>query len=261
MPALRASLGSSWIGFVCLVVSTSCTSAAPPATPRRASDAQAATPTRLEPKEVLFGLRSNEESLRSCFEHAANTSEGLVRASWLVLPSGAVTNVRIEHSKLSDSDTLACLQATLAQTHFGRPQRELRGTWTFVHRLHKTSKDETAGRARDDGFTVEPSSPGRLDRFDIQSTVNGGFGLYAYCFRQGFLRNPALRGRVKLRFVIERDGSVARVSDGGSDLPDQRSIDCIAEGFFALEFPKPEAGPVYVLYPVLFNEPEDGGAP
>ncbi len=41
--------------------------------------------------------------------------------------------------------------------------------------------------------------------------------------------------------------------DGGSDLPDQRVINCVAQGIFALQFPKPERGSVHVLYRVVFD--------
>jgi hypothetical protein len=58
---------------------------------------------------------------------------------------------------------------------------------------------------------------------------------------------------VRLKFVIAPEGSVEEIVDEGSDLPDQRVINCVAEGFFALVFPKPERGPVHVQYRMLFS--------
>jgi hypothetical protein len=43
------------------------------------------------------------------------------------------------------------------------------------------------------------------------------------------------------------------VLDSGSEIPDNRMVDCIAEGIFALSFPEPRDGDVAVLYRVVFD--------
>ena len=55
--------------------------------------------------------------------------------------------------------------------------------------------------------------------------------------------------------VIGRDGVVDALHDAESDIPDPEVIDCVAEGFFALRFPKPRAKTVRLLYRIAF----DGG--
>jgi hypothetical protein len=57
-----------------------------------------------------------------------------------------------------------------------------------------------------------------------------------------------------LHFTIDRDGRVAGVRDAGSDLPDRGVIDCVAEAFYALQFPEPEGGAVRLRYSILLNE-------
>jgi hypothetical protein len=230
--------------------------AAPQARPNRsAKDVDHETaPPALKPEQTLFGLRGNQAELWGCFEQTAPT---LVRLSWQVVPEGTVNDIRVREPTQAEQATIDCLKTMLGRTHFGRARRPVQASWTFVHRLPKAENIRPSRGARDEGLTIEPSSPGWLDRFDIESTVNGGFGLYAYCFREGYSRNPDLQGRVQLRFVIDRSGSVAQVMDGGSDLADQRAIDCIAEGLFALKFPPPQRGEAHVLYPILFNDNDE----
>ena len=68
--------------------------------------------------------------------------------------------------------------------------------------------------------------------------------------------NPNLSGRVAVKFVIGRDGSVMTSSDGGSELPDQGVVQCVVRGFGNLSFPQPEGGIVTVVYPIIFNPGE-----
>ena len=102
-------------------------------------------------------------------------------------------------------------------------------------------------------MAIEAASPGFLDPARIEGVVQSGFGLYGHCYRDGLSRDPRLGGAVRLKLVIDTSGGVERISDGGSDLPDRRVINCVAQGLFALKFPKPERGSVHVLYRVLFD--------
>ena len=61
---------------------------------------------------------------------------------------------------------------------------------------------------------------GRLPAAVIQRIVRQNFGRFRMCYEQGLARNPNLEGRVGVRFVIGRDGSVSNVGNGGSDIPD-----------------------------------------
>ena len=72
--------------------------------------------------------------------------------------------------------------------------------------------------------------------------------------RDGLSRNIELTGRVLLNFTIDQDGQVAEVKDAGSDLGDLSVIDCVAEAFYAMEFPEPEGGVVRLRYSILLNE-------
>jgi hypothetical protein len=97
------------------------------------------------------------------------------------------------------------------------------------------------------------SVSGRLPPEIVRRIVRSNFGRFRGCYQQGLLRNPTLAGRVSTSFVIGRDGSVASVADGGSDLPDATVNACVRRAFYGLSFPQPEGGIVSVTYPIVFS--------
>ncbi|HVJ21064.1 MAG TPA: AgmX/PglI C-terminal domain-containing protein, partial [Polyangiaceae bacterium] len=101
---------------------------------------------------------------------------------------------------------------------------------------------------------------GRLPPEVIQRIVRQNFGRFRMCYEQGLQRNPAIEGRVGVRFVIDKLGAVTNVSNGGSDLPDSGVLSCVLSAFYGLGFPQPEAGIVTVNYPILFS-PSGGSTP
>jgi hypothetical protein len=109
---------------------------------------------------------------------------------------------------------------------------------------HKTSSP----KVRMGATTVS----GRLPKEVIQRIVRQNFGRFRLCYEQGLGANPNLEGRVSVRFVINRDGSVSNVSNGGSSIPDSGVVNCVVRAFYGLSFPKPEGGIVTVVYPIMF---------
>jgi hypothetical protein len=94
---------------------------------------------------------------------------------------------------------------------------------------------------------------GRLPPEVIQRIVRQNYGRFRMCYEQGLSRNPNLEGRVQVRFVIGRDGSVSNVQNGGSDLPDSGVVSCVIGAYYGLSFPQPEGGIVTVVYPIMFQ--------
>ncbi len=108
--------------------------------------------------------------------------------------------------------------------------------------------------------TVRPlgvtSLSGKLPPEVIQRIVRQNFGRFRVCYEGGLRSNPALQGRVSVRFIIGRDGAVSNVSNAGSDLPDPNVVQCVSSAFYGLSFPEPEGGIVSVVYPILFQPGE-----
>jgi tetratricopeptide (TPR) repeat protein len=86
---------------------------------------------------------------------------------------------------------------------------------------------------------------------------------YQRCYADGVARDPTLAGRVIVRFVIERDGTVSSPADDGSTLPDKQVVQCVVGELAQLRFPAREAGEAQtVVYPFLFaaSDAAAGGA-
>jgi Ca-activated chloride channel family protein len=72
------------------------------------------------------------------------------------------------------------------------------------------------------------------------------------CYEAGLARDPKLRGRVVVRFVIDASGKVTRAVDGGSELPDAAVVACVVRVFATMKFPSGPA-PISVTYPLVFE--------
>jgi hypothetical protein len=94
---------------------------------------------------------------------------------------------------------------------------------------------------------------GRLPPEAIRRIIRQNFGRFRSCYESGLHANQTLAGRVTVRFVIGRDGSVSSVEDGGSDLGDPAVVSCVVRAFYGLSFPQPEGGIVMVTYPLVFE--------
>jgi hypothetical protein len=94
---------------------------------------------------------------------------------------------------------------------------------------------------------------GRLPPEVIQRVVRMNSGRYRFCYEKGLQRDPSLRGRVSVKFMIDRTGAVAVAAEGDSDLPDEGVRRCVVSSFLGLSFPQPENGTVTVIYPLIFS--------
>lgn len=98
-----------------------------------------------------------------------------------------------------------------------------------------------------------PTTNGHLPPEVIQRIVRQNDGRYRFCYQQALKSNPELTGRVAVKFLIARDGSVAFSADGGSDIPDAGVRQCVVSSFTQLSFPPPDSGVVTVVYPIVFS--------
>lgn len=120
------------------------------------------------------------------------------------------------------------------------------------------------GRARSEPPKLQMGKAelqGKLPPEVVQRIVRQNFGRFRLCYEAALQKKADLAGRVTVRFVIEKDGSVSSASDGGSDVADANLIACVTRAFSALSFPEPEGGgKVTVRYPLVFS-PGEASAP
>jgi len=213
---------------------------------------------------VARSLRGNEAELRDCFDVGSSRIQGFMRLAFRVEASGKVTNIEVESSSFAEPQVTACLEEHVSKLHFEAPGEPKQARWTFVAGLKAEADDEEQAEAKkkkkrrdtpsgEQGVAIEAASRGSLEPEEIEDIVHAGFGLFAHCYREGLDRHPRMNGVVRLRMVIGRDGVVDALRDSGTDIEDREVVDCVAEGFFALRFPKPRSGTVRLLYRIVFD--------
>ena len=102
---------------------------------------------------------------------------------------------------------------------------------------------------------------GRIAPDVISRIVRQRAGAMRACYEAGLARDPTLAGRLAVRFVIDRTGSVSAASLEGSSLADAQVNACIVREFRGLSFPTPEGGVITVTYPLTFSSGADDPAP
>lgn len=257
---------------LCLCGVVACSSAPDPDYPGTSEPApnELAPREPLEPEQVLFSLRGKQSAALSCFEDG--DAKGVVHLQWVANPDGSVRGASIRESTVDQREVALCLTRFVGDLRFQRREQPASASWTFVRGVADRTELERAAQERQDapkwqrkreaekrnrGVVVDKESRGRLPIATIEEVAEHGFPLYAACMREGLFRDNALQGRVLLHFTIDENGRVQELRDAGSDLPDPQVIDCVAEAFYALQFPEPEGGEVRVTYPILLNERDD----
>lgn len=78
-----------------------------------------------------------------------------------------------------------------------------------------------------------------------------------HCHEQGLVQNPALEGRVVVRFIIGSEGTVmgANVTESNISVPSVGQ--CISNAVRRWQFPTPEGGGIVTVnYPFNLQRPE-----
>jgi hypothetical protein len=222
----------------------------------------------LDADKVVQAIRGNEVELRKCLFRAPSV-RGAVHVTWQVDKSGSVHEPVLEASSIDNPAVEGCLVERVSELRFGELEARASAEWTFVYRLAEPpSREEEKRRAKalkkklkreryrdsdEPGVRIERGSPGWLEPAKIDDVVQFRYPLFARCYRDGIERHEDLKGAMRLRLVIDEEGRVNEVLDRNSDLPDRMVIDCVAESFYSMKFPKPRRGSVHVLYGVEFD--------
>ena len=101
---------------------------------------------------------------------------------------------------------------------------------------------------------------GRLPPETIQRIIRQNMGKFRACYMNGLARNAALAGRVALRFVIDRTGSVIDAAMDSSSLVDAQANACLVREIRTLQFPAPDSGTVTITYPLVFTNSDSDSA-
>jgi hypothetical protein len=100
----------------------------------------------------------------------------------------------------------------------------------------------------------DPIILGALDKSLIDAVIKRHMNQIRYCYQRELTKNPNLGGKITIKFVIAKDGSVSK-SDVKSSTMGNKSVEgCIADRFLRFQFPEPKGGGIVIVsYPFIFS--------
>ena len=97
--------------------------------------------------------------------------------------------------------------------------------------------------------TVGPSFPKEIIRRVIRTKLK----TIRYCYESSLKTKPNRQGRITVKFVIDKTGSVKSLSTS-SDMKDQSLVLCVSRAVESMKFPAPKGGgSIVVSYPFVFQ--------
>jgi hypothetical protein len=107
---------------------------------------------------------------------------------------------------------------------------------------------------------VERGNPiilGALDRSQIDQVVKSHLEQIRFCYDGGLNKNPKLFGKIVVKFVTAKNGSVSSAQTEVSTMKSPIVEECVNKEFLRMEFPLPEGGGIVIVkYPFVFNSAE-----
>ena len=100
----------------------------------------------------------------------------------------------------------------------------------------------------------DPIILGALDKSIIDRIVKQHLPQIRYCYQKELNKNPKLFGKLVVKFVIAKDGSVSNATTKASTLKNPIVEKCVNARFMRMRFPKPKGGGIVIVsYPFVFN--------
>jgi outer membrane biosynthesis protein TonB len=86
---------------------------------------------------------------------------------------------------------------------------------------------------------------------DIQKVIRRRLGGIKHCYEKRLKRNPELKGKIVIRFVVHPGGKVIEVEIADNTTGDSDLARCIASRVKAIRFPPADGGETSVTYPFI----------
>jgi len=94
---------------------------------------------------------------------------------------------------------------------------------------------------------------GSLTKEQIAKVISAYMGQIEYCYERQLQKEPNLRGKILVNFVIGLSGAVTSATTQSSSMGSPTVESCINGVFRRMPFPSPGAGIVEATYPLVFN--------
>ncbi|RME27495.1 MAG: hypothetical protein D6806_04560, partial [Deltaproteobacteria bacterium] len=127
------------------------------------------------------------------------------------------------------------------------------GTAGVVGNAGRGGRGKTEARvvARITSAALEEFDSDSRDQQDIVKRIRRRLGGIKHCYEKRLKRNPQLKGKVVIRFVIHPGGKVISVEVVENTTGDPEVASCIAARIRAIRFPPTDGGETAVTYPFI----------
>ncbi|MCP4809895.1 MAG: AgmX/PglI C-terminal domain-containing protein [Proteobacteria bacterium] len=99
----------------------------------------------------------------------------------------------------------------------------------------------------------DPIILGALDKSLIDAVIKRNMNQIRYCYQRELTKNPNLGGKIVVKFVIAKDGTVSSASKKASTMGSPAVEQCINGRFMRFQFPEPKGGGIVIVsYPFIF---------
>jgi hypothetical protein len=102
--------------------------------------------------------------------------------------------------------------------------------------------------------TGDPIILGALDQSVIDKEIKKHLSQIRYCYQKELNKNPALYGKIVVKFVIAKDGSVSSAKTNTTSMNNPIVENCVCQRFMRFQFPEPKGGGIVIVsYPFVFR--------
>lgn len=100
----------------------------------------------------------------------------------------------------------------------------------------------------------DPIILGALDKSLIDAVIKRNMNQIRYCYQRELTKNPSLGGKITVKFVIAKDGTVSSATTKTSTMNSPVVESCINGRFMRFQFPEPKGGGIVIVsYPFIFS--------
>lgn len=100
----------------------------------------------------------------------------------------------------------------------------------------------------------DPIILGALDKSLIDAVIKKNMNQIRYCYQRELNKSPDLGGKIVVKFVIAKDGTVSSAQTKSSTMGNPAVESCINGRFMRFVFPEPKGGGIVIVsYPFIFS--------
>jgi hypothetical protein len=108
-----------------------------------------------------------------------------------------------------------------------------------------------------EGASVAVGDPiilGALDRSLIDAVIKRHMNQIRYCHQRELTTDPSIAGKVVVKFVVAKDGTVSSASIKSTTMNNSAVESCLTSRFLRMQFPEPKGGGIVIVsYPFVFS--------